>query len=264
MPADDEVRAQLGLGLSSIGRVWGHDQALPPPESEVRALLETAFELGIRVFDTAPAYGTSERLLGQFLRTLSEDQRRTIFVATKFGEHWDERTATPFVDHSYDALMRSLDRSVELLRDIDLVQVHKASVAALEGEGLRWALEGVPEMDIPQIGASVSDIEAGRKAIEMGFHWIQMPYNSTNTGLEPLFAEAETGDVHIITNRPFATGALIAKADTAARSGAIDAALGHVLAANRHGVILTGTKSPAHLKETLARFEAVSDAPFRG
>lgn len=252
-----EISTQLGLGLIAIGRAWGHDMAAPPPESEARALLETAFELGVKVYDTAPAYGASERLLGAFLRTLTEDQRRTIFVATKFGEHWNE-DGTTRVDHSYDALMRSLDRSVEHLRDIDLLQVHKASVAALGSEDLKWALEGAEAMDIPQIGASVSDLEAGRLAIAMGFHWLQMPYNARSVAMEPLFAEAAAGDVHILTNRPFATGALLVEAAPEAREAAMKAAFSAVLAHNTRGVVLTGTKSAAHLRESVAAFAALT------
>ena len=252
-----EKSAQLGLGLIAIGRAWGHDMAAPPPESEARALLETAFELGVKVYDTAPAYGTSERILGDFLKSLTDDQRRTIFVATKFGEHWTG-DGTTRVDHTYDALMRSLDRSVERLRDIDLLQVHKASVAALSGEDLKWALEGAQAMDIPQIGASVSDLEAGRLAISMGFHWLQMPYNARSTGLEPLFAEAEAGNVHVLTNRPFATGAMLADAGISEQEGAMKAAFSVVLAQNRGGVVLTGTKSAAHLRESFAVFSGLA------
>lgn len=251
--------AQLGLGLIAIGRAWGHDMAAPPPESEARALLEAAFELGVKVYDTAPAYGASERILGAFLRTLTEDERRTIFVATKFGEHWND-DGTTRVDHSYDALMRSLDRSVEHLRDIDLLQVHKASAAVLAGEDLKWALEGAQAMDIPQIGASISDLDAGKLAIDMGFHWLQMPYNARNTGLEPLFAFAEAGQVHVMTNRPFATGALLVEAAPDAREAAMRSALVAVLKHNRSGVVLTGTKSADHLRQSWHHFVEVAAA----
>lgn len=257
MPDSPDV--QLGLGLVSIGRAWGHAMAPPPPEAEARALLEAAFELGIKVYDTAPAYGTSERILGGFLRTLTEDQRRTVFVATKFGEHWTG-DGTTRVDHSYDALMRSLDRSVEHLRDIDLLQVHKASLAALEGEDLRWALEGAQAMDIPQIGASVADIVAGRRAVEMGFHWLQLPYNAGNTSLEPLLSEAGARDIRIMTNRPYASGATIAAAAPEAREAAMRDALALVLATHPGGVILTGTKSAAHLGQSLRLFAELDAA----
>ena len=244
--------AQLGLGLVGIGRAWGA-HASPPPENEVRALLETAFTLGVKVYDTAPAYGASERLLGAFLRTLTREEREGVFIATKFGEHWND-DGTTRVNHSYEALMRSLDNSVEHLRDIDLLQVHKASREALENGDLKWALEAAQAMDIPQFGASVSDVEAGRLAIGMGFHWLQFPYNRQNTTLEPLLAEARAADIRLMTNRPLATGAMLAGAAPEARAAATRDAYAFVLEGNPGGVVLGGTTAPAHLEANLKAF----------
>ena len=241
---------QLGLGLVSIGRTWGHSPALPPAETEARALLEEAFRLGIVVYDTAPAYGTSEERFGAFLRTLTQEQRETIFVATKFGEHWNE-DGTTRVDHSYDALMRSLDRSVELLRDIDLIQVHKASVEALRSEGLKWALEAVQAMEIPQIGASVSDAAAARLAIEMGFHWLQFPFNLLQRDFLPVLELARAKDIRVMTNRALANGAALAGLPEMARMEAIAESFRFIRQHHQEGAVLTGTKSLGHLRESV-------------
>ena len=55
---------------------------LPTPDAAV-ALLEAAFDAGIRRFDTAPAYGRgySERLLGRFLRR----RRESVTITSKAG-----------------------------------------------------------------------------------------------------------------------------------------------------------------------------------
>jgi aryl-alcohol dehydrogenase-like predicted oxidoreductase len=248
--------AQLGLGLVGIGRIWGHEQKPVPPESEARALLEKAFELGIQVYDTAPAYGLSEERLGRFLKSLTSEQRRTIFIATKFGEHWND-DGTTHVDHSYNALMRSLDRSIDRLGDIDLLQVHKASVAALRGEDLRWALEGAQAVDIPQFGASVSDLEAGRLAIGMGFHWLQAPLNIENRLFEPLVNEAVAAGVKLMSNRPFANGAGLAERAGEAREQWMAEAFAYVRAANPDGIVLTGTSSVANLIANHRLFHAL-------
>lgn len=245
----------LGLGLVGIGRSWGHVPKPPPPEAEARRLLETAFELGIQVYDTAPAYGTSEARLGAFLKSLTKEQRETIFIATKFGEHWNE-DGTTRVDHSYDALMRSLDRSVELLGDIDLLQVHKASVEALRSEELRWALQAVQAMDIPQFGASISDMEAGRLALDMGFHWLQMPLNTQNRALEPLVEIAVASGTRIIANRPLAMGAAVADLPADAREQRVIDAFRYLRQANPQGIALSGTASPDHLRQNVAAFRA--------
>lgn len=65
----------LGFGTTSLMGV--------PNSSERLALLETAFDAGIRHFDTAPyyGYGESERILGKFLA----GKRDQVTVTTKFG-----------------------------------------------------------------------------------------------------------------------------------------------------------------------------------
>jgi len=66
----EKLSVSLGLGLLSIGRVWGYRQGLPPAEEDARALLHHAVLKGITFFDTAPAYGSSERIFGRFLKGL--------------------------------------------------------------------------------------------------------------------------------------------------------------------------------------------------
>src|SRR5688500_11783367 len=102
---EQRTEIELGLGLVSIGRAWGHRLAAPPSEGEARRLLESAVKLGVRFFDTAPAYGTSERIFGGFLKTLG-DGRANLIVATKMGEHWDSEAGAALTDHSFDALRR--------------------------------------------------------------------------------------------------------------------------------------------------------------
>ena len=67
--------SRLGFGCSSIISVGGRDKGL--------ALLEAAFEAGVRHFDVAPMYGDgeAERLLGEFLAR----HRGQCTITTKFG-----------------------------------------------------------------------------------------------------------------------------------------------------------------------------------
>ena len=71
----------LGLGTAPIGGLYGG----PVPDADAVALIQRAYELGIRAFDTAPEYGKgfAEARLGEVLPALPRDQ---IVVSTKVGK----------------------------------------------------------------------------------------------------------------------------------------------------------------------------------
>ena len=75
----DVVLPQLGYGAANLGNLY---RAMT--DDQATTLLETAWDAGIRYFDTAPHYGLglSERRLGQFLRT---KPRADFVVSTKVG-----------------------------------------------------------------------------------------------------------------------------------------------------------------------------------
>src|SRR3954447_26051500 len=65
------VSVQFALGTIGIGKPWGFANPEVPAEPEALALLERAYALGVRYFDTAPSYGVSEARLGRFLSRLT-------------------------------------------------------------------------------------------------------------------------------------------------------------------------------------------------
>ena len=119
---------RLALGTAPIGGLY---EAVSDEEAE--AVVERAWELGIRSFDTAPYYGSglAERRLGNALRGRPRDE---LVVSTKVGRllrpgdsGW--HGAPPleaYFDFSYDAALRSLDESLERLGldRVDIALVH--------------------------------------------------------------------------------------------------------------------------------------------
>lgn len=234
---------ELGLGLISIGRPWGQRRESPPPEGAARALLERAVSLGIRFFDTAPAYGTSEAVFGRFLSTLD----RPLFVSTKMGEWWNSATGASIVDHAYLALKQSIDRSLQLLGRIDLLQVHKATAENLASPDVARAVEYARSCGIRQFGASVADLAAAQAAIRTGWcSYLQFPFNRENTAQAGIFPLLRPNGMKGIVNRPLAMGAIEARAE----------AFDFVRKQDFDGVVLTGTKSVAHLEENYAAFNS--------
>ncbi len=250
----DDPRRQVpefGLGLVSLGRQWGFRPSPLPTCDQVEQLLTTAVGNGVRIFDTAPAYGTSELLTGEFFSQLAPATRRQLRLATKCGEHWVEDSQTTYVDHSYDALVRSIDQSLERLGAIEVLQIHKTSVSALRSPELWRALEYARSCGITTLGASVSDLETGRLALTLDtLSVIQMPFNLKTRYLEGLLNEANELNRQIWTNRPFAMGELahhvsLSKAD----------AYRFIVSRSFGGCVLTGTTQPDHLLEDLRAFQ---------
>jgi len=108
-------------------------------ESHCRALVDDAWERGVRLFDTAPmyGYGLAENRLGTALR---DRPRREYVLSTKVGRMltpvprgqssdpmWDNTPPMRIVyDYSYSGTMRSIEDSLQrMLTDrIDIVLVH--------------------------------------------------------------------------------------------------------------------------------------------
>ena len=107
--------SEIGFGAYGIGgeSIYG----VTVDETSIAAVLK-AVECGITFFDTAPAYGKSELLLGEALL----GQRDKVVISTKVG--WRR------FDHAQDFSPKEVDASIEaslsnLNTDyIDLIQVH--------------------------------------------------------------------------------------------------------------------------------------------
>jgi aryl-alcohol dehydrogenase-like predicted oxidoreductase len=251
---------QLGLGLIGIGKRWGHAAGDVPPEKDALSLLEFAVELGVRYLDCAPSYGVSEQRLGKFLGSLAAEQRSQLTIATKFGEHWDFSREAPYVDHSFAALQRSLDGSLERLGRIDILQLHKTTPAVLRSDDLRKAWEYAASLGIEVVGASVSDLESAAIAVDTpGFGCIQLPLNLERREFAPVVERAAARGMWVATNRPYAMGAMLYAAKPLSKTAAFD----YILSQRFHGAILTGTTNKTHLRENWDAFERAA-ASYRG
>ncbi len=115
---------ELGFGSAPLGNLF---RAIG--DGEAQAILERAWEGGVRYFDTAPLYGLglAETRINRFLRgknrddyVLSTKVGRLLQVCspaerTGLGKWFDVPTRREVYDYSYDGIMRSLEFSLERL-----------------------------------------------------------------------------------------------------------------------------------------------------
>lgn len=252
MNITDVQGIHLGAGLIGIGRKWGVVDSPIPSEEDSLDFLSEALKLGIFHFDTAASYATSEERLGKFLDTLSSEQRNKLIIATKFGDHWDFEKNEPYVDHSYEALKESLDRSLSWLKKIDLLYLHKARIDALKSSDVEKAFAYAKSKGIHTFGASVSDIEGAEYALSNDFYSvIQLAYNTDKTIFASIIDRATQQGKKVVINRPFNMGKNA--------ENKVDA-FSFILQKKFNGFILTGTKSTAHLQENYDAFALAQKA----
>jgi D-threo-aldose 1-dehydrogenase len=114
---------KLGFGTAPLATApaWGAGE--PIPEAQAVEALQTAYEKGIRFFDTAPNYGKglAEKRTGILLGQLP---RETFTVATKVG--FDISGERVKRDYSRDGVLRSLEGSLKRLQldTVDILHVH--------------------------------------------------------------------------------------------------------------------------------------------
>jgi aryl-alcohol dehydrogenase-like predicted oxidoreductase len=109
--------SRIGLGTWQFGsREWGYGDGYATDVAP--ALIRRSTELGITMLDTAEMYGPgrSERIIGETLPSLSEEQRAGLIVATKFTPI---APAEPIVAWQAAGSRRRLDMDV-----LDLLYVH--------------------------------------------------------------------------------------------------------------------------------------------
>jgi aryl-alcohol dehydrogenase-like predicted oxidoreductase len=251
----------LGSGLIGIGRKWGHKESSIPSENEALRYLDYAYKLGIRFFDTAPAYGSSEERLGKFIKSLPQKKRDEITVATKFGEHWDAEKGLTYTDHSFNALQKSLDQSLQHLGKIDILQIHKTSPKVLHSTDLKKGLTYARSNSITRFGASVSDKESAEIVCDSNLYSsIQLPFNEANTTFAAIIERAQAKGKMVIVNRPFNMGGILYEKvkNLSPEEQRIHAYRFILQRVTTKGVVLTGTKSADHLRENWDAFKKIS------
>jgi D-threo-aldose 1-dehydrogenase len=124
---------RLGLGTAPLAGLY---RAVN--ESDALAVLETAWQRGIRFFDTAPlyGYGLAEARVGKALRSRPRDE---FVLATKVGRllrpdappepgqaFVSDTGLSPVFDFFYEAVMRSFEESRRRLgiERIDILHIH--------------------------------------------------------------------------------------------------------------------------------------------
>lgn len=232
----------VGFGAFKIGRNEGIKYPSPydlPEPSAVGALLNGMLDLGINYIDTAPAYGFSEKLIGEAI----SHRRSEYVISTKVGETFENGQSV--FDYSAHGVRSSVTRSLRRMKTefLDIVFVHSSrnEEAVLAEPELVSTLEELRSDGwIGAIGFSGYSA-AGFAAALPWCDAIMVTYNMQDRTLEPIIRQAADADVAVIVKKGLASGRLPA-----------DEAIQFVL--DNPGVtsVLAGTLTLEHVRENIA------------
>ncbi|MEE2658060.1 MAG: aldo/keto reductase [Candidatus Latescibacterota bacterium] len=197
----------LGLGTVELGLPYGVDNAPPPSPTEATALIHRALEGGIRYFDTAAAYGSSEELLGAAL----VGRREEVVVCTKVTlPRTQEGKLCP--DRLTEQIDISLAESRNKLRreQLELVLLHNAEAMDFTEELLTILESHCKSGVVCYWGASTYGREAPFAAIDHAdIRCLQVAYNALDRALETdLFPLCRRREVALVLRSVFLQGVL--------------------------------------------------------
>ncbi|WP_369811326.1 aldo/keto reductase [Hymenobacter convexus] len=137
--------SEMGAGCMSISANYGP----PADKKQGIQLLRTAYEQGVRFFDTAEVYGpyTSEELVGEALAPF----RNQVVIASKFGFKIDGTTA---LDSRPEHIRKVVEASLKRLRTdrIDIYYQHRVD----------------PSVPIEEVAGAIKDLIGQGKVLHFG------------------------------------------------------------------------------------------------
>ncbi len=204
----------LSLGTVELGMEYGIRKSeisnRPGPNDAIN-IIRCAVDMGINLFDTAPDYGTSERLLGEAIGSQTD-----CYIATKVsvpdikGKQLTGRKLQQEINSSLEKSLRALCREA-----LDIVQIHNAAEETVkQGEITEILMKAKEAGKVRFIGASVYGEEAASAAINDGaFDVIQVAYSLLDQRMaRNVLPLAKASQVGVISRSALLKGALTTRA----------------------------------------------------
>ena len=246
----------LGLGTVKIGR--NQQVKYPsgfelPDDKTVVELFELAQSQGINFIDTAPAYGSSERRLGELL-----PNRHDWVIVTKVGEVFQDGISR--FDFSFAHTINSVELSLKKLRRdvLDVVLVHSDGndMDIINNEPVFDALQELKNKGlIKAYGMSSKTVKGGSWVVEncdVVMATANMEYDDEDSVLEL----AEVLKKGVIIKKGLQSG----HADSASGGSGVDAAFKHILRLPGVSSMIVGTINQSHLRDNVEMINTILPA----
>ena len=206
MESQTSQNSRLVLGTAQFGMRYGIANKIGQPDFlSVQSIVAEVWESGVREFDTAQAYGESERVLGKVLRSLGI--AREAKVISKLH---------PAIDHQdSNALNLALHQTLARLGLAKLygLMLHTEDFLDIWETGLKDTLDKFIEQGlVERIGVSVYSPQKAARALRTnGISLVQLPSNLLDRRFEKagVFHEAKSFGKEIYVRSVFLQGLLL-------------------------------------------------------
>lgn len=264
---------QIALGTVELGLPYGlgiDGEAKQPTFPQAERLVHAALDRGIRLIDTARAYGDSEEILGRCLA----GYRAQLILATKFGPlPLDGRSDTELAT----AITASVEQSLGALRTdyIDWLMLHSAT--AMHVQQLERFLAPIDTLrqqgKIRAFGASIYDDALSISLQQSEFACLQVAASAIDRRVENALEQSSPTGKDIVIRSVLLRGALseryrglptsmqplrdaIEQLDRLAASAGISLTeLAYRYASEFDGLMLVGTASITELEQAISFVE---------
>ena len=218
---------KLGLGTAALGRPQyinirfqtGGKSNLETFKKNSFSVLETAYNKGVRYFDTAPGYGLAEALVLEWLQTKND---ASIQIATKWGYTYtanfnENATVHEVKEHSLAKLNAQWNFSKQLLPYLKVYQIHSATIetGVLENSEVLERLASLKKEHNLKIGLTTTgtnQTEVIKKALNVTvngtslFDLFQVTYNLLDQSLLEISEELIHQNKSIVIKEAMANG----------------------------------------------------------
>ncbi|PHS24225.1 MAG: aldo/keto reductase [Methylophaga sp.] len=237
----------LGLGTVKIGRntaVKYPSSFKIPDDKQVQDLLAQAWDLGINLIDTAPAYGNSEQRLGELLAK----QNHEFVIATKVGETFNAKTAESHYNFTPEFITASIHQSLKNLRQeaLDIVLIHSdGNDKQIIEQGALEVLNDLKQQGlIRSTGMSTKTVEGGLLALQQSDLAMVM-HNLEYQQEQAVLNQAQKDNKGIFIKKALASGHLT--------PDSVQDNFNLIYANQAVSSVIIGTINPAHLEDNVTK-----------
>ncbi|MET0589911.1 MAG: aldo/keto reductase [Naasia sp.] len=276
-PSDPTVVARLGLGLAAVGRPayitrdrdsdLGSERSVDDLERRAHAVLDAAWDEGIRYVDAARSYGRAEMFLGSWLAA-HPGRRDELTIGSKWGyrytggwrmdarEHEVKEHSRSALDEQWPETLAALGTAPDVYLVHSVTPESPAFTDAALLDGLRRIADTGVRVGFSTSGASQGAvIEAALSLEDSPFSAVQTTWNVLEQSAGDALAQADSRGWLVVVKEVFANGRALDEPAAGRATGAPGApahpelaVLGAALSKPWADIVLVGAVTPEQIR----------------